>query len=67
LANKADLEQYLRMLKDIRTRVNAFITMGKSLEDIDTSIVVEGYEELAWAFINEERIVEIFYTSLSTE
>jgi glyoxylase-like metal-dependent hydrolase (beta-lactamase superfamily II) len=67
MANKADLEAYLHMLKDIRTRVNAFITMGKGLEGVDVSVVVEGYEELAWGFINSERLVEIFYNSLSTE
>ena len=67
LANKADLETYLRMLKDIRTRVNAFITMGKSLEEVDISVVVEGYEELGFGFINAERLVQTFYNSLSTE
>jgi len=67
MANKADLETYLRMLKDLRTRVNALITMGNKWEDIDPDVVVEGYEEMAWAFINAERIVQTFYNSLSVE
>ena len=41
--------------------------MGKSLEEVDISVVVEGYEELGFGFINAERLVQTFYNSLSTE
>ena len=65
MASKSDLEQYLVFLKDIRTRVKAYIALGRDVDTIDADKVVEGYEEWAWGFIDADRLVQIFYSSLS--
>ena len=65
MASKSDLENYLVFLKDIRTRVNAYVSVGRDADVIDTAKVVEGYEEWAWGFIDADRLVQIFHSSLS--
>ncbi len=65
MATKADLENYLLFLNTMKSRVQEYTTVGRGLESIDKAKVLEGYEDWAWSFINEDRIIEIFYNSLT--
>ena len=67
MATKADLENYLTFLKTLRSRVEEYTSVGRGMDAIDKAKVLEGYEDWAWQFINEDRIIEIFYTSLTTK
>lgn len=67
-SNKAELREYLEMLQLIRSRVKAAINEGKSMEEVKSmaSITAEYDATHGAAFINPERVREIFYTSLSS-
>lgn len=67
IASKSDLTYYLKFLKTIRLRIKSYIDVGRSLDQIDSSKIVEGYEEWSWGFINDETLVRLFYKSLTTE
>lgn len=64
LASTEDFRHYLSFLTEMKKRINAEITAGKSLEELNIDGLVAGYEEWSWNFINSGRIVEIFYNSL---
>ena len=67
MATKADLAEYLNFLNTIKTRVYAEIAAGKGIRELDLKAIVRGYEELAGSFINEERLSQIFYNSLTKD
>jgi glyoxylase-like metal-dependent hydrolase (beta-lactamase superfamily II) len=68
LSNKKELLKYREVVLTVRDRVKAAIKEGKSLEEIKAAKLNADYDE-AWGsgFINGERIVDIMYTSLTTE
>jgi len=77
LASKKDLLKYREVVLTVRDRVKIAIKNGKSLEDIKAGKSLEDiqaaklnadYDE-GWGsgFINGERIVDIMYTSITTE
>ncbi len=68
-SNKGELQEYLEMLRKIRSGVMAAIEAGKTLEEVKgmESLTAEYDEVHGGAFINPERIREIFYRSLSAQ
>ena len=65
VALKKDLESYLTMLKTLKTRVQAQIDQGKSLDEVKKDAeITKGYESQGW-WISEERIRETIYKSLT--
>ncbi len=65
MAAKADLENYLTFLKSIRTRIKSYVSVGRGIDMIDAAKIVEGYEDWAWGFIDADRLVQIFHSSLT--
>ena len=67
LSNKAEYEDYLKMLEDLKSNVIDAINAGKSEEEITKdSTITTTYDALKYGdyFINSERIRSIFYKSL---
>ncbi|OIQ29425.1 MAG: MBL fold metallo-hydrolase [Bacteroidetes bacterium MedPE-SWsnd-G2] len=68
LANKADYELFLKMLLELKTKVETAIANGSNEEHVaqDTTITAN-YDKLGYGsgFINSERIRRTFYKSLS--
>ena len=67
MATKADLESYLDFLIKIKARVEEYVTNGRGLDSIDSSKIVEGYEEWAWRFMDADRFTSIVYSSLTNQ
>lgn len=68
-SDKIELEEYITVLEDIKSKILGEIKAGKSLEEVKNnadllSIYDESYGN---GFINPERVREIFYTSLKKE
>ena len=67
MATKKDLETYLDMLNILRSRVQAEIDKGKSVEEVKTNAdITKGYESKSW-WITEEGIRETIYLSLKAK
>lgn len=68
LSNKKELLKYREVVLTVRDRVKTAIKNGKSLEAIKAAKLNADYDE-AWGsgFIDGARIVDIMYTSLTTE
>jgi len=67
LATKADLDNYRSMLKTMKGRVEDAMAAGKSLEEIKTAGLDEGYEEWGTGFISAEKFVDTIWTDLNRE
>ncbi len=65
-SNKAELQNYVLILEDIRTKVQAQIDSGATLDEVKANTsLTENYDSThGTGFINPERIREIIYTSL---
>jgi len=65
-SNKAELQSYVLMLVDIRTKVQAQIDAGATLDEVmaNASLTKDYDSTNGIGFINPERIREIIYTSL---
>lgn len=65
-SNKGELENYVTMLEDIQTKVQAAIDAGASLDDVKANIdLTKTYDEIHGnGYINPERLRETFYNSL---
>ncbi len=68
-SNKKELEAYVNLLEQIKSRVQEAIAAGKSLEDLkaDPSIGGEYDQSYGNGFITPDRMREIFYNSLKDE
>jgi glyoxylase-like metal-dependent hydrolase (beta-lactamase superfamily II) len=68
-SNKKELETYVIMLEDIKSKILVEINAGKSLESVktNTNLLSEYDKTHGTGFINPERIREIFYMSLKKE
>lgn len=68
ISNKKELLKYREVVLTVRDRVRGAIKDGMSLEVIKAAKLNADYDE-KWGggFINGERIVDIMYTSLTTE
>ena len=68
ISNKKELLKYREVVLTVRDRVRGAIKDGMSLEAIKAAKLNADYDE-KWGggFINGERIVDIMYTSLTTE
>ncbi|NJB70947.1 glyoxylase-like metal-dependent hydrolase (beta-lactamase superfamily II) [Saonia flava] len=66
VSNKKELEIYVKMLEDLKAKVQSEIDAGKTLEEVQskTSITDPYNATHGNGFINSERILEIFYKSL---
>ena len=68
LASKEDLLKYREVVLTVRDRVRDAIKDGKSLEAIKAAKLNADYdEEWGGGFIDGERIIDIMFTSLTTE
>ena len=65
-SNKAELEAYVKILEDIKTKVLSEINSGKSLNEVKNNTdLLSAYDSTHGnGFINPERVREIFYNSL---
>lgn len=65
-SNKAELEAYIKILEDIKSKVLSEINAGKSLEEVkNNTALLSAYDSTYGnGFINPVRVREIFYTSL---
>jgi len=65
-SNKAELEAYVKILEDIKTKVLSEISAGKSLDEVKNNTdLLSAYDSTHGnGFINPERVREIFYNSL---
>jgi cyclase len=68
-SNKKELETYVIMLEDIKSKVLVEVNAGKSLESVKANTnLLSAYDKTHGnGFINPERIREIFYLSLKKE
>jgi len=68
-SNKAELEAYVKILEDIKTKVLNEISAGKSLDEVKSNtLLLSAYDNTYGnGFINPERVREIFYTSLKQD
>lgn len=67
MASKADLQKYHTFLTTVRQRIVDHITNGREMDSLDPDMVVEGYAEWSWGFINAERFTNIVFNSLSDD
>lgn len=67
LANRDDLKASVAMLQAARSRIQALIDDGKSVEEVLEARPLEDYEALSWAFITTERMVRQVYRGLAGE
>ncbi|WDI32119.1 MBL fold metallo-hydrolase [Hyphococcus flavus] len=68
LASKADLQNTVDMLKEVRVRVQRMIDDGMSEDEVvAASPLADLDDEWSWQFINGERMTRMAYRSLSTE
>lgn len=58
LANKADVEKTIAMLKDARELVRSLIKEGRSDEEIHTLNPLSKYESFSWSFINTKKMTD---------
>lgn len=66
LGNRKELGRYLSMLKDVRSRVQALIDEGRSLDQIQTAKPLADYDaSLGGGFIGPDRFLEIVHRSLT--
>ena len=65
-SNKAELEAYVKILEDIKTKVLSEINAGKSLDEVKNNTdLLSAYDSTHGnGYINPERVREIFYNSL---
>lgn len=65
-SNKQELTAYVAMLEEIKTKIEAAIKVGKTLEEVekDTSLSATYDESFGTGFINPERLRATFYNSL---
>jgi len=68
-SDKTELETYIAILEDIKSKVEKEINAGKSLEEVKNNVnLLSPYDSTHGnGFINPERIREIFYTSLKKD
>ena len=67
LASKSDLLKYYTMLMTMRDRVKNAVAAGKSIEEIKTAGLDEGFEEWGTGFINSERFLDTIWTDMKRE
>lgn len=67
LASQDDLAEYLRMLHDMKSRVQKAMAEGMDLETMKTAGLDAGYEDWGTGFINGESFVNTIWTSLDQE
>lgn len=65
LANQADLQNYLDMLIDIKSKVSKSMAKNMSLEAIKSANLTEGYESYGTGFISSEQFIDTIWTDLS--
>lgn len=65
LAVRADLEEFLTMLKETIGSVRKAVAEGKTLDQVKAAGVPEKYKDWGSGFINASRYLEIAYNSLS--
>ena len=58
LSKQADLEAYLAMLKDCRSKVSAALEGGQPAEDMKTGNLLADYADWSWGFISAERFID---------
>ena len=68
ISNKAELTKYQDMLMTLRDRVKVALEEEKTIEEMKTANLTEGFpEEWNTGFITAERIIDIIYTDLTRE
>jgi glyoxylase-like metal-dependent hydrolase (beta-lactamase superfamily II) len=68
LSNKAELTQFLAMLKDLQSKISQLIAEGKTLAEVQASKPTADYDK-NWGkgFLSGEQFVQILYTDLSVK
>jgi len=65
LAEKKDLQKCLEMYLTMRDRVKEAIEKELTVEQALEEKITEGYENLVWGFINEEKFVTMLFNAYS--
>ena len=65
MATMSDLKKYHEFLTLMKSRIEEYTSVGRGKDMIDAAKIVEGYEDWAWAFIDAQKLVDIFYASLT--
>ena len=68
LSNTKELRNYLKMLENVRERIQNLISQGKSLQEIQNSNPTKDFDS-TWGkgFLNADRFIEIVYEDLSSK
>lgn len=61
LANKADYQGFLNMMKETKAEVDAMKQNGMSLEEVQAKGLSDKWADWSWSFINEERWIATLY------
>lgn len=67
MATKVELEQYLKVVESVYTRVKKAVNGGQSLEDIKAAGYTTEFEGWGSGFISDDRFIDIIWTDLSRE
>jgi len=67
MADKSDLAKYHLMLTTMYERVHEKVLAGKSIEEIKAANLTSDYPGWGDGFINDEKIVDIIWTSIDAE
>lgn len=66
ISSREDIQALVDMLRDSKSRVEALIDEGKTLDQVIEAAPLNDYaQDWAWQFINEPIFTEILYTNLS--
>jgi len=61
LANKADYQSFLNMMKKTKAEVDAMKQSGMTLDEVKTKGLSDKWKDWSWSFINEERWIATLY------
>jgi glyoxylase-like metal-dependent hydrolase (beta-lactamase superfamily II) len=61
LADKANYENFLSMIKETKAEVDAMKQNGMSLEEVQAKGLSDKWADWSWSFINEERWIATLY------
>lgn len=61
LANKADYQSFLNMMKKTKAEVDAMKQSGMTLDEVKTKGLSDKWKDWSWSFINEERWITTLY------
>jgi glyoxylase-like metal-dependent hydrolase (beta-lactamase superfamily II) len=65
ISSVADMRPFVQMIRDTRTKVEAGIKLGKTLEQLQKEKTLAGFEKWSGDFINTDKWIETLYHDLT--